>query len=94
MSDDTTINLFVFWRHHDGTMYTFLGGRADKLRSDGAYHVKPYGWCTKPDRVMPVDEGNALLAEIQGIARETHEQIKQLKTDGKTRIDALISGQP
>lgn len=96
MSDETPISLFVFWRYHDGLLHTFLGGRADRLRSDGAYRVPSYGhaWCTEPVRVMSVEEGEALLDEIKAIGREMHGEIKRIKTAGKTRIEGLVLKEP
>jgi hypothetical protein len=92
MNDETTINLFVFWHYHDGTIQTVLGSRADKMRSDGRCRTTSYGgmWVT-PVRLLPVDAGEEILAAVKAEEERMNETIAAARANAKARIQASLA---
>jgi hypothetical protein len=94
MTDDTFIDLYVFWRYHDGSMQTVLGSRADRMYPDGSVRLCSYGGMrVKPVRILQVAAGKFLMGQIASVTEEANSQIKTLRDECRARIEALVAGE-
>jgi hypothetical protein len=92
MNDETAVNVYVFWRYHDGVTHTALGGLANAKTSDARYRVLTYGqmW-VKPALVLPVEAGIVRMAEITAENERALMLIDSIKTETKARIDEMLT---
>lgn len=90
--DEVQIDLFVFWRYHNGEVNTFVGGRTDKMRHDGKCRVPAYGstWWVTPDCMLPVATGEKVLESIKEEEKALRNEIKSARELARARIESLI----
>lgn len=83
---ETKINLYVFWKY-DLFPYV-LGSAATKMKDDGRVYVPNYQGWVRPVKIVPIEEGERISKQIQGIEKERkEEEIKfQKKWDEKISI--------
>lgn len=90
--DGVQIDLFVFWRYHNGEVSTFVGGRSDRMRHDGKCRVPAYGstWWITPDCILPAVTGENILASIKEEEKALRNEIQNARKTTRARIENLI----
>lgn len=94
MADDqeNNINLFAFWRY-DRYPYT-LGGKASKMRADGAVYVNSYQGWFRPFKLLPISTGEKLYTKLK-LLEESHRQAeRKVKNEFDKRLFEVMPDHP
>jgi hypothetical protein len=82
------IGLFAFWGY-DQFPYV-LGGPVEKVMDGGIIKSTNYGGsCFKPLIILPEEEGEMLLIQLEELRKEHREELKRVKAEFQIKLHEL-----
>lgn len=86
------INLFALWEYD---LYPYTSGAVvTKMNATGLVYAPSYlGWF-RPIRLLPVEEGEALLAKIKHLSNQYRAREEKLKEEYKKKLFEIMPYHP
>jgi hypothetical protein len=84
------LEAFAFWRYGGDHGQLAVGARVTRLRDDGLVYAPSYQGWFRPIRMLPIAEGEALLARLEQIRTAYRDAHATLAATTRAQILALL----